>query len=125
MKRMLAGLALVAATAALSGCYYYPAYTYARPVAANTGGDAYYGSGVTYDNYYPGYYYPGYGYYGGYYGCCWGPAVSIGIGGVWYGGSHYYGHGGHYYGHGGGRGGWGGGHGGWGGGHGGWGGHGH
>lgn len=120
MKRMFAGLALVAATAALSGCYYYPDYSYVRPVAT-TGGDAYYGSGVTYDSGYyaaPGYYYPG---YYGYYGCCYAPSVSIGIGGVWYGGSRYYDHGGHYYGGGrgwGGRGGWNGGHGGWSGGHG-------
>ncbi len=121
MKRVLAGLALAVAMAALSGCYYYPNYSYVRPVT--TGGDAYYGSGVAYDSGYyaaPGYYYPYYGYYG----CCWGPAVSIGIGGVWYSGSHYYhgGYGGHYYGHGG----WSGhsGHGGWSGNHGSWGGHG-
>jgi len=115
MKRVLAGLALVVATAALSGCYYDPGYSYVRPVTY--GGDAYYGSG-----YYaaPGYYYPSYGYYG--YGCCYVPPVSIGIGGVWYSGSHYRGHydgryGGRYGGHG-----WGGGHGNWGGHGGGWGG---
>jgi hypothetical protein len=116
MKRMLAGLALAVVTAALSGCYYYPDYSYVRPVST-VGGDAYYGTGVTYDNSYyayPGYYYP-YGYYGYGYGCCYGPALSIGIGGVWYGGSRYYG--GRYYGHG-----WSGGHGGSGG-HGSWGGH--
>ena len=132
MKRVLAGLALAVATAALSGCYYDPGYSYVRPVA--TGGDAYYGTGVVYDGYYaaPGYYYPSYGYYG--YGCCYGPNVSIGIGGVW--GSGYYGRG-YYrggYGHGyyrgggyyhGGGGSYHGGHGSWGGGHGGWGGHGH
>ncbi|WP_199099982.1 hypothetical protein [Dyella sp. ASV21] len=118
MKRMLAGLALVAATAALSGCYYYPDYSYVRPVTTYSGGDAYYGSGVTYSGGYyaaPGYYYPG--YYG--YGCCYAPSVSIGIGGLWYGGSRYYGRGGRYYG------GHGGGHGGWSGGHGSWSGHGH
>ncbi|WP_114239376.1 hypothetical protein [Dyella sp. C9] len=119
MKRTIAGLALVVVTAALSGCYYYPDYSYVRPVTTTAGGDAYYGSGVTYANSYyayPGYYYP-YGYYGYGYGCCYGPAVSIGIGGVWYGGSRYYGgryYGGHYYGRGpsGGHGGWGG-RGGW------------
>jgi hypothetical protein len=127
MKRMLAGFALAVATAALSGCYYYPDYSYVRPVTTAGGGDAYYGSSVVYSGgYYPGYYYPG---YYGYYGCCWGPAVSIGIGGVWYGGSGYNHHG-YYGGHGYNGGGYwhghsGGGHGSWGGGHGGWSGHGH
>jgi hypothetical protein len=124
MKRVLAGLALAVATAALSGCYYDPGYSYVRPVATG-GGDAYYGTGVTYSGgYYPGYYYPSYGYYG----CCYGPAVSIGIGGYYggyrgyYGGRGYYRGGGYYHGGGnyyrGGRGNWSGGHGG--GGHGGW-----
>lgn len=119
MKRVLAGLALVVATAALSGCYYDPGYSYVRPVTTY-GGDAYYGNGVTYDYAAPSYYYPSYGYYGGY-GCCYAPSVSVGIGGVWYSGhSRYYGgHGGYYgrgyYGRGydgGGRGGHGNGHGG-------------
>jgi hypothetical protein len=130
MKRVLAGLVLVAATATLSGCYYDPGYSYVRPVATTGGGDAYYGTGVTYDSGYyaaPGYYYPSYGYYG--YGCCYGPAVSIGIGG-WYGGGYYRGgyYRGGYYGHGYYRGGgsnYRGGHGSWSGGHGGWSGHGH
>lgn len=109
MKRMLAGVALAIATAALSGCYYDPGYSYVRPVAAYGGGDAYYGTSSY--SYAPGYYYPSYGYYGyGGYGCCYGPAVSVGIGGVWYSGhGGYYGHGYHgggyyhggYYGHGG------------------------
>jgi hypothetical protein len=119
MKRVFAGLALAVATAALSGCYYDPGYSYVRPVA--TGGDAYYGTGVVYDGYYaPGYYYPSYGYYG--YGCCYGPAVSIGIGGVWGGG--YYGRG-YYRGGNYGRGYYRGGGGYYHGGHGGWHGHGH
>ncbi|WP_266160549.1 hypothetical protein [Dyella silvatica] len=86
MKRLLAGLVLVAATAALSGCYYDPGYSYVRSSAYS--GDVYYGSRstVVYDNgYYPGYY-PS--YYGGYYGCCYGP-----VGGVWYGGSRWRGNG--------------------------------
>lgn len=85
MKRMLAGLALVLGTAALSGCYYDPGYSYVRSNGYQ--GDAYYGRGETViydDDYYaPGYY----GYAPGYYGYA--PGVSVGIGGVWYGESHY------------------------------------
>lgn len=83
MKRLIAGLVLVAATAALSGCYYDPGYSYVR--SSTYSGDVYYGSRSTVvydDGYYPSYY-PG--YYGGYYG----PAV----GGVWYGGSRWRGNG--------------------------------
>jgi len=113
MKRMIAGVALAVAAAAMSGCYYDPGYSYVRSAG---GGGAYYGTSVVYSGgYYPGYYYPG---YYGYYGCCYAP-VTIGI----YGGSGYYRHGyygggGYWHGHSGG------GHGGWGGGHG-WSGHGH
>ncbi|WP_266171824.1 hypothetical protein [Dyella subtropica] len=88
MKRLLAGLTLAAVTAVLSGCYYDPGYSYVRSSAYV--GDAYYGRGtVVYDD---GYYAPGYygyapGYYGGYYDCCYAPPVSVGIGGIWYGGS--------------------------------------
>lgn len=94
MKRIYAGLLMVAVTAGLSGCYYDPGYSYVRSSAYV--GDAYYGGGtVVYDNgYYPS------GYYG-YYGCCYVPPVSIGISGAWFSGPRYYGHG--YY-HGGGRG---------------------
>ncbi|MEI7036175.1 hypothetical protein [Fulvimonas yonginensis] len=87
MKRVLAGLALVLGTAALSGCYYDPDYSYVRGNGYQ--GDAYYGEGpaVIYE---PDYY--GYGWYGpgwGYYGCC-GSGVSVGISGTWYEGGHHY-----------------------------------
>jgi len=128
MKRLLAGLTLVAATAALSGCYYDPGYSYVR--SSTYVGDAYYGSGggtVVYDDgYAPAY--PSY-YGGGYYGCCYAPPVTVGISGVWYGGgSRWHDRGGRYYRGGGGgwRGGnWSGHRGSWSGGHGGhWSGHG-
>lgn len=84
MKRMLAGLALVLGTAALSGCYYDPGYSYVRSNGYQ--GDAYYGEGpsVIYE--------PDYYGYGGYYGPGWGyaPGVSVGIRGTWYGDSHRY-----------------------------------
>ncbi len=90
MKRLLAGLALMTAAAALSGCYYDPGYSYVR--SSGYAGDAYYGRGS--DAYYaaPGYYdgYYGGGYYGnayygdGYYGCCYGPALGIGVVGGYY-----------------------------------------
>ncbi|HEX7815686.1 hypothetical protein [Dyella sp.] len=129
MKRLLAGLLLVAATAGLSGCYYDPGYSYVR--GGSSAGDAYYGSGgsVVYDDggYYPGYWYPSYGYGG----CCYGPGINVWYGHTYYrgyrGGGPGYWHGGRggWYGHGGGN--WhGGGH--WSGGHGGgghWGGGGH
>jgi hypothetical protein len=119
MKRMLAGLTLAIATAALSGCYYDPGYSYVR--SAPYAGDAYYGSGTTvvYDD---GYYAPA--YYGGYYGCCWAPPVTVGISGIWYGGSRYHGHDRRYWDRGGhSRGSWGGGRGHWGDGRGRWGDH--
>lgn len=89
MKRRLACVGLMVAAAALSGCYYDPGYTYVR--GSGAAGDAYYGSGTTYyaapyDGYY-GYYGPA--YYGGYYGCCDAPGVSIGVSTHWYGGSRY------------------------------------
>ena len=86
MKRMLAGLALVLGTAALSGCYYDPGYSYVRSNGYQ--GDAYYGRGerVIYDD---DYYAPGYYAAPGYYGYA--PGVSVGIGTVWYGGSHHHG----------------------------------
>jgi hypothetical protein len=118
MKRLLAGLTIAAATATLSGCYYDPGYSYVR--SSTYVGDAYYGSGggtVVYDD---GYYAPAYpSYYGGgYYGCCYAPPVSIGISGVWYGGSRWHDRGGRYWDRGGSwrgghRGGWGGGRGHW------------
>lgn len=124
MKRLLAGLTLVAATAALSGCYYDPGYSYVR--SSTYVGDAYYGSGrtVVYDD---GYYAPAYPTYYSGYGCCYAPPVTVGISGVWYGGSRWHDHGGRYYRGGNYRGGnWSGGHrGNWGGGRGGhWNGHG-
>ena len=80
MKRLFAGLALIAATAMLSGCYYDPGY-----VRSAGYGGAYYTGSVVYGD---GYYYaPGYydgGYYG-YYGCCYAPGVNL-----WYGGPGYY-----------------------------------
>jgi hypothetical protein len=84
MKRMLAGLALVLGTAALSGCYYDPDYSYVRGNGYQ--GDAYYGEGpsVIYEQDYSGYYGPGY------YGCCYAPGVSVGISGAWYDDSHRY-----------------------------------
>lgn len=91
MKRLVAGLVLSAAVAALSGCYVDPGYSYVRQTSYQ--GDAYYGQGVrTYDD---GYYYvaPAYGRYGGGYGygygCCYAPGLSVGISGTWYGGSRY------------------------------------
>jgi hypothetical protein len=92
MKRVLAGLALVVGTAALSGCYYDPGYSYVRGNGYQ--GDAYYGEGpsVIYAPDYSGYYG---GYYGGYgpgwgYGCCYSSGVSVGISGTWYSDSHHY-----------------------------------
>lgn len=85
MKHLLAGLALILGTAALSGCYYDPGYSYVRGSAYS--GDAYYGDGggaVVYDDYYAPGYYAAPGYYGGY-----APGVSVGIGTVWYGGSSH------------------------------------
>lgn len=90
MKRLLASLALIAATAALSGCYYDPGYSYVR--GSGYVGDAYYGDGGSAYVVAPGYYDNGYygGYYGnGYYGCCYAPGVSVGVSSVWYGGSRY------------------------------------
>ena len=102
MKHLLAGIALVAVTSVLSGCYVAPDYSYVR--GNGYGGDAYYGSGpaVVYNGYYaPGLYGYGYGGYGyGLYGCCYAP----GIYGYWYGGRYYRGRGGYY--HGGYGGGW-------------------
>jgi hypothetical protein len=86
MKRVLAGLALALGTAALSGCYYDPGYSYVRSNGYQ--GDAYYGEGpaVIYEpDYYSGYYGPGWGY-----GCCYAPGVSVGISGTWYRDSHRY-----------------------------------
>jgi hypothetical protein len=84
MKRLVAGLALIIGTAALSGCYYDPGYSYVR--SSGYQGDAYYGDGgyVAPAYYGSGYYGPD--YYGGY-----APGVSVDIGTVWYGGSrgHY------------------------------------
>lgn len=89
MKRMLAGFALALGTAALSGCYYDPGYSYVRGNGYQ--GDAYYGEGPSVI-YQPDYYgYDGPGYYGpgwGYYGCCYSSGVSVGISGTWYGGGH-------------------------------------
>ncbi|MCX7513544.1 hypothetical protein [Frateuria sp. STR12] len=84
MKRMLAGLALVLGTAALSGCYYDPGYSYVRGNGYQ--GDAYYGEGPSVI------YRPDYYGYGGYYGPGWGyaPGVSVGISGTWYRDSHHY-----------------------------------
>lgn len=78
MKRLLASLALIAAAATLSGCYYDPGY-----VRAGYGGTYYTGTAVYGNSYYAG---PGYydgGYYG-YYGCCYAPGVNL-----WYGGPGY------------------------------------
>ena len=90
MKRMLAGWALVLATATLSGCYYDPGYSYVRSNGYQ--GDAYYGEGPSviyrsdYSGYYgPGYYGPSYYGYGGY-----APGVSVGISSVWYGGGSHH-----------------------------------
>ncbi|OOG48046.1 hypothetical protein [Rhodanobacter sp. C01] len=77
MKRLLAGLALIAAAATLSGCYYDPGYVRA------TGYNGVYYTQNAYVT--PGYYYGGYyGYYNGYYGCCYAPGVNL-----WYGGPGY------------------------------------
>lgn len=87
MKKLLIAALLVGATASLGGCYVEPGYSYVR---GNDGGGAYYGRATTvydsgyyapYDYYSP--YYSPYGYYG-YPG-----GVSVGVGAVWYGGSHY------------------------------------
>lgn len=84
MKRMLAGLALVLGTAALSGCYYDPDYSYVRGNGYQ--GGAYYGEGPSVI------YQPDYYGYGGYYGPGWGyaPGVSVGISGTWYRESHHH-----------------------------------
>lgn len=90
MKRLMASFVLIAAAAALSGCYYDPGYSYVRGTGYS--GDAYYGQGNAYyvaPGYYDGYY--GSGYYG--YGCCYSPGVSIG----WYGGPRYRSYRGHGY----------------------------
>jgi hypothetical protein len=95
IKRLLAVVALVVFTGALSGCYVAPGYSYVQ--GNGYAGDVYYGSAPAYG----GYYYPYYGgYYPGYYGygwgCCYGPVV---VGGWWGGGywhGRYYGRG--YYG---------------------------
>lgn len=92
MKRLFASLIFTVAAVALSGCYLDPGYSYVRQNGYQ--GDTYYGRSVrTYDDGYYGYYgAPAYGgYYGnGYgYGCCYTPGVSLGISGVWYGGSYY------------------------------------
>lgn len=84
MKKLLFAALLVGATATLGGCYVEPGYSYVR---GGDGGDAYYGRPTTVydDGYYAPYdYYAPYGYYG-YPG-----GVSVGVGAVWYGGSHYY-----------------------------------
>ena len=82
MNRWLAGAAIGAMTAALSGCYVSPGYSYVR---GGYGGDAYYGRATTvYDDGYAAYPYD-YGY-GGYYGYPGG--VSVGVGTVWYGGGY-------------------------------------
>ncbi|MEO7066603.1 MAG: hypothetical protein ABI114_06820 [Rhodanobacter sp.] len=39
MRRLLSGVILIIAAAALSGCYYQPGYGYVR--STNSGGDAY------------------------------------------------------------------------------------
>ena len=95
MRHLFAGVALVIAAAALSGCYYEPGYGYVR--GSTYSGDAYYGTPapVYNDGYYGGYY-DDYGYSG----CCYAPRVSVGIRSVWYGGSGYRGDGRAYYGHG-------------------------
>ena len=78
MKRLLALVSILGATALLSGCYVAPDYSYVRGNGYQ--GGAYYGSGpaVVYnDSYYASPY-----YYGSYYGCCWAPGITVG--GVWY-----------------------------------------
>jgi hypothetical protein len=104
IKHLLAAIALVLLTGALSGCYIAPGYSYVQ--GNGYGGDVYYGSAPAagYYSYYPGYGYYPYGYgYG--WGCCYGPVVGGWWGGGYYGG-RYYGRG--YYGRGyyGGHGGW-------------------
>lgn len=87
MKRLFATLGLVAAFAALAGCYYDPGYSYVR--SSGYGGDAYYGQGYVEPTYSAGYYDDYYG--GGYYDDR-APGVSIGISTGWYGsgGRGYY-----------------------------------
>lgn len=80
MKRLLASLVLIVAVVTLSGCYYDPGYSYVR--GSGYAGDAYYGDGGNV-------YYARPSYYGGYYGCCYAPGVSVGVSSVWYGGSRY------------------------------------
>jgi hypothetical protein len=80
MKRLLASVVLIVAAATLSGCYYDPGYSYVR--GSGYAGDAYYGDGGNA-------YYAAPAYYGGYYGCCYAPGVSVGVSSVWYGGSRY------------------------------------
>ncbi len=89
MKRLLVSLGLVAAFAALSGCYYDPGYSYVR--SSGYSGDAYYGQGgnaryvqPAYSGYYDDDYY-GNGYYGNGYDGGYAPGVSIGISSGWYG----------------------------------------
>jgi hypothetical protein len=87
MKRLMAGIALLIGTAALSGCYYDPGYSYVRSTGYQ--GDAYYGDGggAVYDEGYAPAYYAAPGYYGsGYYGG-YGSGVNVDIGTVWYSGS--------------------------------------
>ena len=92
MKHLAAGLVLCAATAALSGCYVDPGYSYVRQTPYQ--GDVYYGQGtrVYDDGYYvapayPAYGYPAYGYPA--YGYGYAPGVSVGISGTWYSGQRY------------------------------------
>lgn len=90
MKRLFAGVVMSAAVLLLSGCYVDPGYSYVRRTSYQ--GDAYYGQPVSgYDaGYYaPPVYDPYYG--GGYgYGCCYAPAVGVGISAAWYGRTRYY-----------------------------------
>lgn len=88
MKRLLSVFLLLLAVAAVSGCYYDPGYSYVR--GSGQGGDAYYGEGGGTRYVVPAY--DGYGAYygGGYYGCCYTPGVSVGIGSSWYGRSAYW-----------------------------------
>jgi hypothetical protein len=86
MKRLLSTLGLVAAFAALSGCYYDPGYSYVR--SSGYSGDAYYGEQVVQPAYSGGYYDDYYGNdYGNEYDGGYAPGVSIGISSGWYGNS--------------------------------------